>query len=87
MKFCQVTTIRSELKEGRKTVYNELSREVESITEEQYNNIVDAAPFFRRLGGSEYLERGYTPKGYMVTRILSKSPDRENKTERIFNFH
>ena len=84
--FCKLTTIRSERKEGTKTVYTEKERTVENIDREKYNNIVDAAPFFRRLGGSEYLERGYTSRGYNVIKIISKSPCKDLKTERIFYF-
>ncbi len=85
-KYCGLTTIRRERKPGTKTRYQVVSREEETIDQETYDRIVDAAPFFRRLGGSEYLERSYTKKGYLVTRILSKSPDRESQIERIFNF-
>lgn len=81
-----LTEIRYEKKQGTKTVWVETEREQREITEKQYKNIIDAAPFFRRLGGSEYLERGYTECGYRVVRMLSTSPDKEYRTERLFNF-
>jgi hypothetical protein len=84
--YAQMTTVKSELKEGTKTVFVEVSREVTQITEEQYNNIVDSSPFFRRLGGSEHHTRGYTCKGYKSVRINSKSPSRDKMTVRHFDF-
>ena len=50
------------------------------------DNIVDVSPFFRRLGGSETVKKGYTTRGYRVVEIISKSPDRTKKTIRSFNF-
>lgn len=75
-----------ELKEGRKTVYNLIKTEEEYFTETQYKNYIDAAPFFRRLGGSETLERSYTCAGYNVDKITSKSPDRTKKNVARFYF-
>ena len=46
----------------------------------------DAAPYFRRLGGSETLTREYTKRGYLVTQIVSKSPDRQTKVIRKYTF-
>jgi hypothetical protein len=82
----KLTKISYEKKAGTKTVWVETEREKREITEEQYKNIIDAVPFFRRLGGSEYLERGYTECGYRVVRILSTSPNKECRVERRFNF-
>lgn len=84
--FAKLTTIRSYKRPGTKTVFVERDRREEVVSEQEYINIVNAAPFFRRLGGSETLSRGYTKKGYLVTRILSRSPDREQQTERLFDF-
>ncbi len=83
--YAKLTTIHYELKEGTKTVYQELYREEKLIDQEWYNNCVDASPFFRNLGGSERQEKEYTSKGYKVTQITSKSPDRQKKTVRIFD--
>jgi hypothetical protein len=85
--YAQETITHYELKPGTKTAWQEVKTETRDITEQQYTNCVEAAPFFRRLGGSEYLERGYTSRGYLVTRIISKSPDRTKKTIRIFKFN
>ena len=82
-----LTQTRQVLKDGTKTVYIDSQVEPEKeITEEYYNNYVDSAPFFRRLGGSETLTRGYTCQGYKVVKMVSKSPDRTEKVIRTFNF-
>jgi len=40
--------------------------------------------YFRRLGGSESAQRSYTPVGYIVTRLVSTSPDRQKRVVRTF---
>lgn len=40
--------------------------------------------WFRRIGASEYAERSYTPVGYIVTRLISTSPDRTVRVVRKF---
>ena len=56
------------------------------ITKEQYNNIVNSASFFRRLGGSVTQQRAYTCNGYKVVKDTATSPDRQTKTVREFTF-
>ena len=46
----------------------------------------DTLRFFRRLGGSEYAERSYTPAGYVVTRLISTNPGRTVRLIRTFRF-
>ena len=84
----QITLIteKYELKEGRKTVFELKETETKIIDSETHKMIVDASPFFKKLGGSEVLERSYTCAGYVVTKITSKSPDRDVKTVRKFKF-
>ena len=74
------------LKNGTKTSWLVTESELTNITDEQYNNIIEAAPFFRRLGGSETLTREYTSAGFKVVKLVSKSPDRTLKTVRDFYF-
>lgn len=57
-----------------------------TINEEYYNNIVDAVPFFRSLGGYEKVSKNYTCFGKVVTSIISISPMKDQKTERKFSF-
>jgi hypothetical protein len=81
-----VLTTKYELKAGTKTVFVGTTQSAREFTEEYYNNIVDAAPFFRRLGGSETLTRCYTSQGYKVYRMVSKSPCKTMRTIREFNW-
>lgn len=78
---------RLELKEGTKTVFT-ITEEKPSIeiTKDQYNNYVESAPFYRRLGGSETLTRAYTCQGYKVVKIVSRSPCKTEKIIREFDF-
>lgn len=72
-----------------KTTYIIESKETKTITEKQYLNIVsdDTCKFFRRLGGSETKTMGYTCNGYKCTKLVSISPDKQNKTIREFQFN
>ncbi len=73
-------------KPGTKTAWIETESETETITEQFYKNFIDAAPFMRRLGGSETMQYNYTPFGYRVIRNISKSPDGSIKHIATFNF-
>ena len=76
----QLTETRIE--NGKKTI------EVKTIDKEQYNNITDVQTlkWFRRLGGSERARKNYTSKGYLITKLISTSPDKSTKVIRHFNF-
>lgn len=71
-----------------KTTYLVESKEVETITDKQYNLLTcnDTIKWFRRLGGSESLQRAYTCAGYKVYKMTSKSPDKHTKVVREFKF-
>lgn len=71
-----------------KNTYILESIENETIDEQQYRNITseDTVKYFRRLGGSETVERGYTCYGYKCTKLTSTSPDKSFKTVRKFKF-
>jgi hypothetical protein len=84
-KFATLTTARFELKYGTKNSWKFIDMDVTEIEREEYDNIVHASPFFRRLGGSETIVKGYTCAGYLPVRITSKSPDRTLKTVRTFS--
>jgi hypothetical protein len=73
-------------KQGTKTAYELTETETGTITETQYNNIINSASFFRRLGGSCTQERCYTESGYKVIKDILTSPDRQTKTISEFNF-
>ena len=76
-------------KAGTKTVWELQSATEEEITGEQYKNATsdDTIRFFRRLGGSETVTRGYTAAGYIITKIVSISPDRQKKTVRDYTIN
>lgn len=44
----------------------------------------DTLKWFRRIGGSERAERSSTPAGYIVTRLVSTSPERTLRRVRRF---
>lgn len=71
-----------------KTTYVVDSKVVSECTERQHylttNN--DTVKWFRRLGGSETVQRSYTCAGYVVTKLISLSPDKQTKVIREYNF-
>ncbi len=73
-------------KPGTQTVWVLEKTETNDINTEQYNNIIEAAPFFKSLGGTERTKRGYTSQGYKVISVISISPDKELKSEYNFDF-
>lgn len=84
--YAKMTVVKQVLKAGTKTVYETISTEESIISEKEYNNIIESSPFFRRLGGSEHHTRCYTCRGYKTYQLSSKSPDRQQKTIRTFDF-
>jgi len=75
-------------KAGFKNAYEVESEETKTISLDQYKKITDAetVKLFRRLGGSEYVTKNYTSLGFIPVKIISTSPDREEKTIREFSF-
>ena len=71
-----------------KTTYIVESKEVKEVTEKEHRLCTndDTVKWFRRLGGSETVERSYTSAGYLVTKLTSTSPDKQNKTVREYSF-
>ena len=86
MNTIQFTKTTFGLKDGTKTAYQPIETETGEFTEQQYDNFIEAASFFRRLGGSETNVKNYTSRGYRVVRNISKSPDRKTKVVTEFNF-
>ena len=64
--------------------------DTESVTdpygEDKHRKITepDTLRWFRHIGGTEYVERSYTPVGFIVTRLTSTSPDRTVRKVRKF---
>ena len=80
------TTTKQYKKAGTKTVFETSETKKELITESQFNMTTsqDTLSWFRRLGGSETLERGYTCNGYVPTKSTSTRPDKESRIIREF---
>ena len=54
----------------------------EEITTKEYDNIFSSIDFFKSLGGSERIYKNYTVAGYIPTKLVSTSPDKEIKNIR-----
>tara|TARA_R110002020_G_scaffold178295_2_gene371270 strand:- start:560 stop:832 length:273 start_codon:yes stop_codon:yes gene_type:complete len=83
-----MTTQRLVKNPNTKTTYLAEEVKTEIINKTQYKNITseDTLKWFRRLGGNEYADRGYFYCGYLIYKLISTSPDRQNKTIRQFKF-
>lgn len=77
-----------QLKQGTKTSYKLVKSETKEITDTEYDNITNknTLSWFRKIGGSEFEHKAYTYKGYVTTKLISKSPDRITKHVRLFDF-
>lgn len=82
----QITLKTTKLEKTGKVTYKPIEVNESVITEQIYNNIISAAPFMKRLGGSELNIKSYTCAGYRVVRNISTSPDRQLKSIREFTF-
>lgn len=83
MSAIKMITVRA-VKNGRKW---ETTETKESIVDgKQYDNIVDAAGFFRRIGGKERHSKSYTSQGYKTVKIVSTDPSGEHRNTRTFEF-
>ena len=71
-----------------KTTYIQVESEVSEVNEKQYFLTVNdnTIKYFRRLGGKETVQRGYTCAGYKVVKLVSTSPDKETKIVREYKF-
>lgn len=71
-----------------KTTYIVESEDVRECTKKEHHNCTNeqTVKWFRRLGGSETVQRSYTCAGYVVTKLTSTSPDKQTKVIRKYNF-
>lgn len=71
-----------------KTTYTKKSEEVTEITKQEHEYIThpDSCKWFRRLGGAETREMGYTSAGYLCTKLTSTSPFKDIKILRTYKF-
>jgi len=71
-------------KDGKKWTLSET--ETELIDLKTVERIADSVRFFRRLGGTETLVKGYTCAGYNPVKLTSTNPDKTQRTIRTFNY-
>lgn len=70
-------------KEGRKNFpKNPIEVTTEEITIKEYDNIFSSINFFKTLGGTERVYKSYTIAGYIPTKLVSTSPNKETKVIR-----
>ena len=69
---------------GKNWKSNPAETEITTIDQEEYDNIFskETQDFFRRLGGYERASKSYTTAGYIVTSLISISPDKTTKIVR-----
>ena len=67
-------------KEDRKNFpKNPLETTTREITTKEYDNIFSSIDFFKSLGGNERIYKSDTLAGYIPTKLVSISPDKEIK--------
>jgi len=89
MDTIKMTVTHLEKNPNTKTTYLEVESKVEIIDRVQYARTTgkDTLKWYRRRGGSEYAKRKYTSQGYLIVKLVSTSPDKQNKTIRTFEFN
>ena len=60
------------------------SEETSEIEFNEYFNYLSSVEFFKNLGGTERVEKGYTISGYVPTKLTSISPNKDTKIIRSF---
>lgn len=82
-----LTTLEQTKNPNTKTTYITENKTIELISKKEHSNItsLDTQKFFRRLGGKESATYSYTSEGYLCTKLISTSPDRQIKKIREFN--
>ena len=69
---------------GKSWKKNPVETNEEVISPKKFELIISSIPFFRDLGGSERVTKGYTIAGYIPVELSSISPSRETKIVRTF---
>ena len=69
---------------GKSWKKNPVEINEEVISPKKFELIISSIPFFRDLGGSERVTKGYTVGGYIPVELSSISPSRETKIVRSF---
>ena len=69
---------------GKSWKKNPVETNEEVISPKKFELIISSIPFFRDLGGSERVTKGYTVAGYIPVELSSISPNKETKIVRSF---
>ena len=69
---------------GKSWKKNPVETNEEVISPKKFELIISSIPFFKDLGGSERVTKGYTIAGYIPVELSSISPSRETKIVRSF---
>lgn len=72
------------IKDGKKWTLSET--EIYTVDLKTIKMIEDSVGFFRRLGGTETLVKGYTCAGYNPVKLTSTNPNKTARTVRAFNY-
>lgn len=81
----QLTT-QKQIKVGSKFITTETENEVIDFKTFDLLTNKDTLKWFRNLGGSETATKEYTSRGYNITKLVSTSPNKQERTIRTFNF-
>jgi hypothetical protein len=71
-------------KEGTKNTWTLIEQTEKVINHNEYNKIIEAIPFFRKLGGTETQKKGNTSIGNICIKLTSKNPGNSVKVVREF---
>ena len=69
---------------GKSWKKNPVETNEEVISPKKFELIISSIPFFRDLGGSERVTKGYTIAGYIPVELSSISPEKKTKIVRSF---
>ena len=69
---------------GKSWKKNPVETKEEVITPKKFELIISSIPFFKDLGGSERVTKGYTVAGFIPVELSSISPERKTKIVRSF---
>ena len=84
MKYKLTTKKYGRTESGKSWKSNPTEIEITTINQETYDNIFNkkTQAFFKGIGGYERASKSYTNAGYIVTRLISISPDKTTKIVR-----
>ena len=84
MKYELTTKIFERTESGKNWKSNPTEIKITTINQETYDNIFNkkTQAFFKGVGGYERASKSYTTAGYIVTRLISISPDKTIKKVR-----